>query len=414
MLTPPANPATPLTPPTPCLPRTEIDFSRADVLLAEVGAVEDTIFRRRMAKERSDKRYRDRQKAQVAATRKAKAAQRAGQWPTKDSVGAVAVRRPALQDGGALQDSNKQAAAALRAKLMGKRKRSDAEEPAETANKEAGTPAPAATTASDGATPEAGAGADAGAGAGAGAGTDAAEDAKMGEGETETDVDGAADEDSGEGVSAEDALYDLKIRTRVALNDASIDETVTDDVKLGENGWKDRYYCAKFGEKDGMDPAFRREMFKHYAEGLCWVFRYYYHGVASWTWFYPYHYAPFASDMVNIDQYDIKFEVGKPFPPLAQLMGVLPAESAHALPEACRWLMESAESPIADFYPREFELDPNGQRQKWKWIALLPFIDEKRLLDALASIEVCAVPRTLGSGCNRVCFAVTHARRMGW
>ncbi|CAO1613167.1 unnamed protein product [Parajaminaea phylloscopi] len=152
------------------------------------------------------------------------------------------------------------------------------------------------------------------------------------------------------------------------------------DNKMTE--WKRDYYKSKMGidysdKKDMQQLAFR------YVEGLQWVLHYYYEGVASWGWFYDYHYAPKISDLVDVDQMSFNFDLGKPFRPFDQLMGVLPALSCQHLPPAYRDLMTDPNSPIIDFYPADFEADLNGKKQDWEAVVKIPFIDEKRLLQAL-------------------------------
>ena len=34
--------------------------------------------------------------------------------------------------------------------------------------------------------------------------------------------------------------------------------------------------------------------------------------------------------------------------------------------------------------PADLALDPNGQKRKWQWVVLLPWLDEQRLRDAFA------------------------------
>lgn len=47
-----------------------------------------------------------------------------------------------------------------------------------------------------------------------------------------------------------------------------------------------------------------------------------------------------AADLMNLDRYRIAFDRdSEPFSPLAQLMGVLPAASAHAMPPALAHMM---------------------------------------------------------------------------
>lgn len=131
--------------------------------------------------------------------------------------------------------------------------------------------------------------------------------------------------------------------------------------RLWEPGYKQRYYEQKFGVPV-EDADFRSQVAKAYVEGLSWVLAYYYQGCPSWTWYYPYHFAPFASDFTDLPNMKIEFDLGQPFKPFEQLMGVFPAASRMHIPEAFQGLMIEEDSEILDFYPEEFDVDMNGKK----------------------------------------------------
>eukprot|EP00667_Euglena_gracilis_P005256 EG_transcript_5287 len=167
-----------------------------------------------------------------------------------------------------------------------------------------------------------------------------------------------------------------------------------DTVRLGVEGWKPRYYASKLGFAEADLAAECKRCCVAYWEGLQWVMRYYYQGCPSWTWYYPYHYAPFASDLLGAwGALETTLpDPGEPFTPFGQLMGVLPPASKHALPQCYHSLMESDLSPIKDFYPAQFHVDLVGKRYAWQGIVCLPFIEEARLLAAIAPLEALLTP----------------------
>ncbi len=164
--------------------------------------------------------------------------------------------------------------------------------------------------------------------------------------------------------------------------------------------YRDFYYESKLGWKmeDRERTLFlRRQHARDFLEGLHWNLNYYHNGCCDWDWYFPYFYSPLATDMVNLDEFydddqegeefkSFKFDIGTPFPSLAQLLSVLPPQSADLLPPALGELMLHPSSPIIEYYPNEFTSDPNGKRQAWEAIVKIPFIDGELLLNTVEQI----------------------------
>lgn len=192
-----------------------------------------------------------------------------------------------------------------------------------------------------------------------------------------------ADKDKGKGVKRKHEEGKKDAKNDKAEEEKEEDPDANDEVRLWEPGFKDRYYESKF-DVGPENKQFRYSVALQYVRGLCWVLQYYYQGCASWDWYFPYHYAPFASDFINIDGLSTKFDKGsKPFNPLEQLMGVFPAASSTHVPQPWATLMSDPDSEIIDFYPEDFKIDLNGKKFAWQGVALLPFVDERRLIRAV-------------------------------
>jgi 5'-3' exoribonuclease 1 len=207
------------------------------------------------------------------------------------------------------------------------------------------------------------------------------------DGEEGNEDDWVSEEEDEEARNAVDRVLDKYGKAKVVEHaDKDFDERYEQALKEKMDEWKRTYYMGKLGISYD-DPAEMGAFVYRYVEGLQWVMHYYYSGVASWSWFYDYHYAPRVSDLKDIKDMVFNFDLGKPFRPFEQLMGVMPEASKELLPEAYQDLMWDPNSPILDFYPQDFEQDLNGKKQDWEAVVKIPFIDEKRLLHAMHSRE---------------------------
>ncbi|KAJ6359918.1 hypothetical protein OIU77_004013 [Salix suchowensis] len=203
---------------------------------------------------------------------------------------------------------------------------------------------------------------------------------------------------------------EMKLKARRESSEV-IQTPVVDKVKLGEPGYKERYYAEKFelSNQEEIDKV-RKEMFMatfclpppvlpllknswipsvKAARLLVCV-----GSVIITTKVFALGNGFIHSIMLHLLQilriwvrWKLPFVMGSHSNPFDQLMGTLPAASSNALPEEYRKLMTNPSSPIHRFFPSDFEIDMNGKRFAWQGVAKLPFIDERKLLAQTKKLE---------------------------
>jgi 5'-3' exonuclease len=130
---------------------------------------------------------------------------------------------------------------------------------------------------------------------------------------------------------------------------------------------KEFYYKEKLNIdiKTNEGKKERDKMFHLYLEGLQWILYYYYRGLKSWKWYYPYHYPPMISDFpeikINHSIYGVfsKFDRdnSQPFAPYQSLLLILPKQSFNLLPNC----YQQIPNEIPEYFPDKIEIDYNGK-----------------------------------------------------
>lgn len=161
-----------------------------------------------------------------------------------------------------------------------------------------------------------------------------------------------------------------------------------------DESYRSLYYSTtSIRTKADIEQAARK-----YVEGLRFVWRYYSttSQQCSWTWFYPFHHAPFAIDIAKFVEAQTKPLPPPPLEneapsPFVQLLCILPPTSCKLLPAPFRSLMLHPPPDLQDTFCRKWTVDfaaANGKSHLST--VMLPFADLRRLTEECAKIQASA------------------------
>lgn len=175
-----------------------------------------------------------------------------------------------------------------------------------------------------------------------------------------------------------------------------VENKYIDVIKLGETGWKDRFYHYYIGKNY---ESIRNNMVTNYLDGMIWTLRYYQgnNGKNSietcpdWNWKYDFRVGPAVSCVYEYlkenPNYEPKLLINQPVRPSEQLMLILPPQSSELVDPKLAKLMTSTDSPIITQYPTNFEIDMMGHRYRWECYPILPPINYKLTKEIVKLVE---------------------------
>ena len=136
-----------------------------------------------------------------------------------------------------------------------------------------------------------------------------------------------------------------------------------------------QYLKAKYKGRYNDDGQLEMELCHAVIDSFNFCLNYYFKGCPSWTWAFPEPYIPPLCLVIDyIDNYESKFELDRPPLPMEQLLAILPPKMSSLLPGVLSNLMFKP-SPLAKYYPAEFQVDLNNKKHEHEGVVLIPNVD---------------------------------------
>lgn len=166
------------------------------------------------------------------------------------------------------------------------------------------------------------------------------------------------------------------------------------ELMFDYKGYRDEYYSRKLevvsDDKELRDGEIDM-ICTEYIKGMVFVMRYYFTGIPSFSWFYPWHYAPLLSDLYHtasrLDFSTLTFEPHLPLSMCESLVGILPPSSWGLLPTGIREQLQPKIRMDPDFL-EDFEIDLDGKQQEYEGICLLPFVTYHKLKKMFSNVKM--------------------------